>query len=61
MTASRYRLSRDQRIGRLMLLRQLRGARPIITRSITPKTTAERLAEWRYAYELHKAIERAMS
>ncbi len=54
-------ITRDRRIGLALALRVRRGARPVITRSITPKAAAERLAEWRYVYELHKAIERTMS
>lgn len=53
--------TRDRRIGRALALRVLRGARPIITRSIARKTPAERLAEWRYLYTLAEAARRSTS
>lgn len=45
---------RDRRIGRMLAARVRRGARAIITRSVTPPTAAERLADWRYRYELYR-------
>lgn len=50
MTAVDY----DRRIGRALAARVRRGARPLITRSVTPPTPAERLADWRYRYELYR-------
>jgi len=54
-------ITRDRRIGLALALRVRRGARPVITRRITPKSQIERLAEWRYLYALAEGARRSMS